>query len=131
MATEVEKLETKAAKLQAEARALRRKAKLKKAKKRVGPTHGGAREGAGATAKPEGEKRVQESYQFLPDTVEALHDWAQRETERAGKKVSPRVLVEAAVRSVLDLPIDAEAVAVLREVVSGAWRKIAGAQLAK
>lgn len=109
---EIEKLKEKAAKKQAEARELAKQARLAKARlPKSGVTHGGARDGAGAGEKEI--KRVQESYMLLPDTVESLDSWASEKSAEAGKKVSPRLLVEAAVRAALGLPLDAESRAVL------------------
>ncbi len=106
---EIEKLERSAEKKQAEARELAKKARLARARlPRPGVTHGGAREGSGAKEKGEGEKRVQESFNLLPSTLEAIDAWAAEASATRGKKVSPRVLVEAATRAILGLPLDAD-----------------------
>lgn len=106
---EIEKMEQVAGKKQAEARALTKKARLARARlPKAGGRHGGPRDGSGRKAK-ETEKRVQESVNLLPSTLEGVAAWAREASATRGKKVSPRVLVEAATREALGLPLDDEA----------------------
>lgn len=108
------KLASAGSKKIAEGRKLQKAAKLLAARAPA-PSRGGQRDGSGREEKGAEERRVQESFQLLPSTVEALDQWAEQKTATQGKKVSSRVLVEASVRRALGLPISEQDAALLAE----------------